>query len=69
MLGLFCVNMLIVSWGLNQSDKPPSLEQIDISSLEHTTTHVPTNLVETCGGIDFQGQKAKLEKDLEFFKK
>jgi hypothetical protein len=53
MLKLFCVQMLIIiSWGLDQNDKPPSVEQIDISSLEQTITPVPTNLMETCGGID-----------------
>jgi hypothetical protein len=53
MLNLFCVQMLIIiSWGLDQNDKPPSVEQIDISSLEQTITPVPTNLMETCGGID-----------------
>jgi hypothetical protein len=53
MFRLFCVQMLtIVSWGLDQNDKPLSAERTDISSLEQTITLVPTNLMETCGGID-----------------
>ncbi len=44
--------LTIISWGLDQSDKPLSAKQIDISSLEQTITLVPTNLMETCGGID-----------------